>query len=97
MKREEANVMYNIVKSIEIEQCGTSVCTFEVRLTMTNDTVRRPQIFLLLHTWVFARLYFAIYASLKAPGLVEHFKSDCALRYLNPYNNIYIKSITHSI
>jgi len=66
MKREEANVMYNIVKSIEIEQCGTLVCTFEVRLTMTNDTVRRPQIFLLLHTWVFVRLYFTIYVSLKA-------------------------------
>lgn len=83
MKREEANVMYNIVKSIEIEQCGMSVCTFEVRLTMTNDTVRRPQIFLLLHTWVFARLYFAIYASLEAPDPVEDFNLDCTLGYLN--------------
>jgi len=50
---------------------------------MTNDTVRRPQIFLLLHTWGFARLYFTIYVSLKARDPVEHFKPDCVLGYLN--------------
>jgi len=52
--------MYNIVKSIEIEQRETSVCTFGARLTMTNDTtVYHPQIFLLSYTWLFARLHFA--------------------------------------
>lgn len=72
-KRKSQRVMYNIVKSIEIEQRGTSFCTFEVRLTMTNDIVHRPQIFLLSHTCVFARMYIAIYASLQAPGSANNF------------------------
>lgn len=72
-KRKSQRVMYNIVKSIEIEQRETSVCTSEVRLTMTNDIVHRPQIFLLSHMCVFARLYLAIYASLQASGPANNF------------------------